>query len=631
MSRLFDNASSDRLTVASTPITSTPLTMSGWFYTDEFVNGLYYAIMSLANNGATTSYHSLVARVSSGGQGELWALTRAGGTNQDVVLGFAANQWQHAGGVWASDTSREVFLDGVGSGTPDTTERIPSGINAVDVGRVGDSSPTHYFSGYIAECGLWNVALTDVEMAILALGCSPLFIRPQSLVAYWPLTREINDKVGGYTLTATGTTVEPVQPRIFYPVPPFLSYPVSAAGGDINVTVPVASIQITTYAPTVEITAHIDVTVPFASIAITTYAPTAEFPIDVEVPPASIAITTYAPTAAFTEHIDVEVPPASIAITTYAPTVEITEHIDVEVPVASIAITTYVPDVDITTGLDVEVPPASIAITTYAPTVAFSGNIDVEVPPASIAITTYAPTAAFTENIDVEVPPASIGISTYVPGATFTEHINVTVPAASIVISTFAPDVTISDHIDVEVPVASIVITTFAPDATFAGDIDVEVPAATIAITTYAPYVSITSDPGALEYRFRRSYRSPGLVSEVPGTGSVIVEWHVVGDSGEPAFENSWVNYGGAEQVARFTKDDAGVVHVQGLVKSGTIGNVPIFTLPSDYRPDAPLKFATVSNWLFGSVEVTHTTGRVQAQVGSNTWFSINCSFYVGW
>lgn len=62
--------------------------------------------------------------------------------------------------------------------------------------------------------------------------------------------------------------------------------------------------------------------------------------------------------------------------------------------------------------------------------------------------------------------------------------------------------------------------------------------------------------------------------------------WHYVGQPGEPAFQNGWVNYGptGGIGLTRFKKA-AGIVHVQLGVKSGTVNTV-YFTLPEGYRPD---------------------------------------------
>ena len=71
-------------------------------------------------------------------------------------------------------------------------------------------------SGSIAEPAVWNVVLTDAEVAILGAGFSPLFVRPQNLVFYPDLIRGLNDKVGGLTLTANGTVVS-AHPPIIYP------------------------------------------------------------------------------------------------------------------------------------------------------------------------------------------------------------------------------------------------------------------------------------------------------------------------------------------------------------------------------------------------------------------------------
>jgi hypothetical protein len=88
--------------------------------------------------------------------------------------------------------------------------------------------------------------------------------------------------------------------------------------------------------------------------------------------------------------------------------------------------------------------------------------------------------------------------------------------------------------------------------------------------------------------------KSGGLIraqSYISGPDS----WHNVGDSGEPAFENGWVNYGSQYNGARFMKDAIGFVHLGGLVKDGTV-DAPIFTLPSGYRPGARQIHVTVND-----------------------------------
>lgn len=89
-----------------------------------------------------------------------------------------------------------------------------------------------------------------------------------------------------------------------------------------------------------------------------------------------------------------------------------------------------------------------------------------------------------------------------------------------------------------------------------------------------------------------------------------------------PTFLNSWINNGSGYNNAGFYKDEFGIVHLRGLVKSGTM-QASIFTLPTGYRPAAREFFGTVSNALFGSVYID-PDGSVVPWSGSNAWFSLD-------
>lgn len=93
-----------------------------------------------------------------------------------------------------------------------------------------------------------------------------------------------------------------------------------------------------------------------------------------------------------------------------------------------------------------------------------------------------------------------------------------------------------------------------------------------------------------------------------------------------PSLSNSWVNYGGAFQDVRYRKDSSGVVHVQGLVKSGTAATV--FTLPAGYRPDESLVFATWGGSSAYRLNVA-STGEVgfPSGYGATPYMSVSCSF----
>jgi len=94
---------------------------------------------------------------------------------------------------------------------------------------------------------------------------------------------------------------------------------------------------------------------------------------------------------------------------------------------------------------------------------------------------------------------------------------------------------------------------------------------------------------------------------------------HIVGGMGEPAFQNSWVFFGAPYSQAGYYKDPIGVVHLVGVIKSGTVGS-PAFTLPPGYRPEVtPGPFAVFSGSAnsIGRVDVG-TDGTVTPQLPSS-------------
>ena len=105
---------------------------------------------------------------------------------------------------------------------------------------------------------------------------------------------------------------------------------------------------------------------------------------------------------------------------------------------------------------------------------------------------------------------------------------------------------------------------------------------------------------------------------ETSGTPVTITPWTV------PTLLNSWIPQGAPYQGPRYRKI-GDMVYLEGMVKSGTWGST-IFMLPAAFCPPADLYFGTVSAGVFGA-HIVMAGGNVLTSAGSNTWFSINCSF----
>lgn len=172
MARLFDDASSEYLKRASTPLTAPPITLACWFYIDDSTSAQY--LMNVGTAGTQDHRFSLLVLAAAGGS-LVRATTRdTVNTNADTSTGYTNNTWHHACAVFAAANDRRVYIDGGSKGT-DATSRTPVGADAIFIGA--RPNPSDYLSGRLAEAAMWDVALSDAEVAMLADGFSPLFIR----------------------------------------------------------------------------------------------------------------------------------------------------------------------------------------------------------------------------------------------------------------------------------------------------------------------------------------------------------------------------------------------------------------------------------------------------------------------
>ncbi|MBC1224977.1 hypothetical protein GNF10_16985 [Nostoc sp. UCD121] len=90
-----------------------------------------------------------------------------------------------------------------------------------------------------------------------------------------------------------------------------------------------------------------------------------------------------------------------------------------------------------------------------------------------------------------------------------------------------------------------------------------------------------------------------------------------------PTFQNNWVNYDNTYNPVGYFKDSLGIVHLRGLVRSGT-NNTTIFTLPVGYRPsNRELQAIQTFNNTIGRLDIL-TDGQVQVVLGNNGWVSLD-------
>lgn len=94
---------------------------------------------------------------------------------------------------------------------------------------------------------------------------------------------------------------------------------------------------------------------------------------------------------------------------------------------------------------------------------------------------------------------------------------------------------------------------------------------------------------------------------------------------------NSWVHYGSPYTTPQYTQASDGVVHLKGLIRSGTAATMA--TLPADYCPKETLLFTTVAADAWSRVDISAGTGSGCSVVGSaysTTWTSLDSIRFIG-
>jgi hypothetical protein len=129
-------------------------------------------------------------------------------------VSYSANSWNTMGATFDS-TLRKAFLNFTATATNTATLGAITGVVRFAIGAVWRNIITQYFDGYVAEVAVWNVNLTDDEMKSLWRGFKPHRVRPQSLVYYSPLVRDLQDVRQNRTITNINSATVTDHPRVY--------------------------------------------------------------------------------------------------------------------------------------------------------------------------------------------------------------------------------------------------------------------------------------------------------------------------------------------------------------------------------------------------------------------------------
>jgi hypothetical protein len=111
--------------------------------------------------------------------------------------------------------------------------------------------------------------------------------------------------------------------------------------------------------------------------------------------------------------------------------------------------------------------------------------------------------------------------------------------------------------------------------------------------------------------------------AEISAINKKMSDWKTVNPWIAPTLLNGWVNTSANHDAAGYYKDEFGIVHLKGVISTGTIGTIA-FILPNGFRPEKLYNpFATTANTAYAQL-VIENNGNVKPYTGSNVGFSLN-------
>jgi hypothetical protein len=203
------NGTSQYLSTASAPASGTPMTIAAWCRGPVGAGGRAVAAVGV-NAGTHRNQLNM-----NGTTVQVFSQGATAGHTHDTGTIASTGALFHFAGVFSSSSSRTGYINGVAGTTGIVDVGSQNAANTITIGARWNTSIGNYYDNDIAEVGVWNVELTAAEIASLAKGMTCDKVRPQSLVFYAPLVRNLQDVRGGLTITNNNGVLVAVHPRVF--------------------------------------------------------------------------------------------------------------------------------------------------------------------------------------------------------------------------------------------------------------------------------------------------------------------------------------------------------------------------------------------------------------------------------
>jgi hypothetical protein len=208
----YDFNGTNQYLSCNAPVTAPPLTMVCWSRMTTFSARAFF---SIGQTNASSRHQMQINNSSTVILNSLWnnGLLGIETRKNSLSPAISSNEWVHFAGTIQSNADRKLYVRGILEASTTGTDSVATPYQTFTVGsRVG---PGGYADADIAEVGIWNAALTAEEVASLAKGMTCDKVRPQNLVFYAPLVRDLQDQKGGLTITNNNSATVANHPRVY--------------------------------------------------------------------------------------------------------------------------------------------------------------------------------------------------------------------------------------------------------------------------------------------------------------------------------------------------------------------------------------------------------------------------------
>lgn len=206
MAYLFDG-SSQYISISTSPVAANQqFSIACWFRSSSL--DVDQGLINVCNSAGDRNFRLSAMGSVAGDPIRAQTLNAASSATADTTTGYSINTWTHACATFGAGFNRRVYINGGGFGSNFTSITTPTGIDRMFIGVTRNNSTfTNYTTGSIAFVGIWTILLSATDILQLALGITPDLIRPQSLVFYAPLIRDLVDVRNGRALTNVNGTI----------------------------------------------------------------------------------------------------------------------------------------------------------------------------------------------------------------------------------------------------------------------------------------------------------------------------------------------------------------------------------------------------------------------------------------